>query len=126
DYTLTTGDLTRRRTALRAAWRTQSARTYGYSISPEDGVIVGGTVEVVDRALGSSADATTLTVDARAFLRGAARHHVVALRAAAGRSTGDPIVGRTFVLGGAATNGSVIDFGSGATSLLRGFASNSF
>jgi outer membrane protein assembly factor BamA len=126
DYTLIDREITRRRTALRAAWETRTARTYGYSISPEEGVIVGGTVELVDRALGSSADATTITVDARAFLPAFGRHHVVAARFAGGRSTGDPVVGRTFVLGGAASDASVIDFGSGAASLLRGFDSNSF
>jgi Tol biopolymer transport system component len=126
DYTLADRDFTRTRSALRAAWRTQTARTYGYSISPEDGVTVGGTAEVVDRALGASADATTFTVDARAFLPAFARHHVLAARFAGGRSTGDPVVGRTFVLGGAAPDTSVIDFGSGAASLLRGFESNSF
>ena len=126
DYTLTSGDFTRARTAVRAAWQTRTARTYGYSISPEDGVLVGGTIEVVDRALGASADATTMTVDARAFLPGLGRHHILAARVAGGRSTGDPVVGRTFVLGGPGSDASVIDFGSGAASLLRGFAANSF
>ena len=39
DYTLADDAVTSRdRTPLRAAWRTNTARTYGYSISPEDGV----------------------------------------------------------------------------------------
>jgi hypothetical protein len=126
DYTQIDGGFSRKRTAVRAGWQTRTARTYGYSISPENGVIAGVTAEVVDRALGASADAATVTVDARAFLPALARHHVVAARFAGGRSTGDPVVGRTFVLGGAAPEPSVLDFGSGAASLLRGFPSNSF
>jgi Omp85 superfamily domain/WD40-like Beta Propeller Repeat len=126
EYTLPDGTLSRDRNAIRAAWRTTTARTYGYSISQEDGIAAGATVEWVRTALGASADATTTTGDLRAYLPGLAPHHVVAARVAGGVSSGDPIVGRTFVLGGPASEISVIDFGSGAVSLLRGFASNSF
>src|SRR5207247_522960 len=92
------------RRAVRAAWATTSARTYGYSISPEDGVTIGATAEQVPRSLGSFGDATTVTVDARAYVHGVGRHHVLALRGAAGASTGDVDVQRSFHLGGALPN----------------------
>jgi hypothetical protein len=126
DYTLVDRTLERNRTALRAAWRSATARTYGYSISPEHGVVFGGTAEFVRRGLGSSDDATTVTGDVRGYVPGFFRHHVVAVRLAGGRSTGEPTVGRTFLLGGASPDLSVTDFGSGAISLLRGFGSGSF
>jgi hypothetical protein len=126
EYTLADGVLTRNRTAIRGAWTTTTAHTYGYSISPEGGFAIGGTVDVVPRALGSSADATTVTGDVRAYLPGAAPHHVVALRAAAGSSTGDATVGRTFLLGGSDVDLGVASFSSRAIGLLRGFPSNTF
>lgn len=126
EFTLVNRTFDRERTALRAAWRSNTARTYGYSISPEDGVTVGATAEFVRRALGASEDATIITGDARAYLRGARPHHVIAVRAAGGVSSGDPTVGRTFLLGGAGPDLSVTDFGNDAISLLRGFAADSF
>ncbi len=60
DYTLPDRIVSRDRTPVRAAWETVTAKTYGYSISREDGIAVGVTAELVRRALGSSADATTL------------------------------------------------------------------
>src|SRR5262249_20632498 len=126
EYTLPDRALSRDRNAIRAAWHSTTARTYGYSISPEEGISTGATVEWVRTAFGASADATTTTGDFRAYLQGLAAHHIVAARIAGGVSSGVPIVGRTFVLGGPSSEPSVIDFGSGAASLLRGFASNSF
>jgi Tol biopolymer transport system component len=125
DFTLPGGPLTRSRTALRGSWQTITARSYGYSISREDGVGVGATIEAVRRALGSDADATTYTADARAYLHGVLPHHVVALRFSGGASDGDPTVGRTFVLGGSTAAG-VADFSSRASSLLRGFPDATF
>ena len=127
DYTLPQGALSRDRSGIHLAWETASAHLYGYSISPEDGIVAGTTVELVRTAFGASADTTTATADVRAYLSGfGGRHHVIAARMAGGMSTGNPTVGRTFLLGGAASNPSVIDFGTSAMSLLRGFPSNSF
>ena len=126
DYTLPDRIVSRDRTPIRAAWETATAKTYGYSISREDGIAVGVTAELVRQALGSSADATTLTGDVRANLRGLAPHHVIAVRVAGGASTGDPTVGRTFLLGGAFPGNDVVNFGSSAFSLLRGFTPDTF
>jgi hypothetical protein len=126
DYTLPDRTFSRNRTAVRAAWATSTAHTYGFSISPEHGVTGGATIEVVRRALGSFADATTITGDLRAYLPSFDPHHVIAIRLAGGGSTGDPTIGRTFLLGGASPNPSVVSFGSGAIRLLRGFGPNTF
>jgi hypothetical protein len=126
DYMTGGSTFSRDRTPLRLSWETLTGRTYGYSISPEDGVALGATTEVVRRALGSFADATTTTADARAYLPGLAPHHVVALRVAGGASIGDPTVGRTFLLGGDFPGASVVDLSSDAFSLLRGFEPNTF
>ena len=114
------------RTGLRAAWRMTTAHTYGYSISPERGVNFGATAETVRRAFGASADADAWTADTRLYLPSVSRHHVVALRVAGGASFGDANLRRTFHLGGALPNVPVIDFGSNAISLLRGFGSDTF
>jgi hypothetical protein len=126
DYTLSGGAYSRERTAIRAAWQTNTARSYGYSISHEDGITVGVTAEMARRALGSFADATTTTADGRAYLRGLAPHHVFAVRVAGGASHGDATVGRVFLLGGPSPGTGVVDFDSDAFSLLRGFSADSF
>jgi outer membrane protein assembly factor BamA len=126
DGTLGVSAFSRERTPLRASWQTVTARTYGYSISPEDGLAVGAATEIVRRDLGSFADATTTTGDARAYLPGLAPHHVIALRLAGGASIGTAAAGRTFLLGGDSPGDGVVDFGSSAFALLRGFDPNSF
>jgi hypothetical protein len=124
--TTASGEQSLDRAAARFAWSFRSAHQFGRSISFERGVVAGVTTELVRRALGSTADATTMTADARVYGPGLARHHVLAVRAAGGATTGDRAVGRTFFLGGAGSNGSPIDFGAGAISLLRGFQTDAF
>ncbi|HWF83592.1 MAG TPA: hypothetical protein VG222_02025 [Vicinamibacterales bacterium] len=126
EFSLTDRTLTRNRAAVRAAWSMSTAHTYGYSISPEQGVTLGVTTEMVRRALGAFGDATTLTADARVYLPALSRHHVLAIRAAGGTSTGNVAMQRTFHLGGAGPNLTPLDFGSDAMSLLRGFAVDTF
>ena len=117
---------TTRRAAIRAGWGLNSARTYGYSISPEGGITVGATTELARQALGSSGDATTVTADGRMYLPLGRDHQVLAVRLAGGFSTGDAQAQRTFVLGGAQPNVATLDFGDSAISLLRGFPPDSF
>jgi hypothetical protein len=126
DFSLPTLAVTLNRTAARAAWSTNTAHTYGYSVSPEAGATIGVTSELVRHALGAFADATTVTADARVYLPSAGAHHVFALRMAGGTSTGDVNMRRTFHLGGAGPNGDVLDFGRNAASLLRGFGADTF
>ena len=126
EYTLPSQRLSRTRAAIRTGWLSSSARTYGYSISPEDGITASATLELVRRSLGAFADANVATADVRAYLRGFVSHHVAAVRVAAAASTGDATAGRTFLLGGAAANAGGLDFGGHAISLLRGFATDTF
>ncbi len=126
DYSLATRAVSLNRSAARFAWETSDAHTYGYSVSPEGGFTAGATAELVRAALGAFADATTLTADARAYLPGIAQHQVLAIRAAAGRSTGNPSAEDVFFLGGGGPNASPIDFNREALDLLRGFPGDSF
>jgi hypothetical protein len=96
-----------------------SSKQYGYSISPEDGIEAGGTVEIARRGFGARSDTTTVTADVRGYLPGLRRHHVLALRAATGLASGDDDARQSFSLGAVSASPSVIDFGSGALALMR-------
>jgi hypothetical protein len=123
-YTFADHDESRIRNAFRLGWAVSTARTFGYSISQEQGASIGAGAEVATVA-DTAASATSLTLDARGYLPGVASHHVVAVRAAAGWSDGDRLGRRIFHLGGNSSR-DVIDFGYQAISLLRGFPSDSF
>jgi hypothetical protein len=112
--------------SARFAAEASTAKLFGYSISPEDGLTAGVTTEIARRSLGSPADATTSTADLRGYLPGLGRHHVIALRASAGIASGDGPVRQWFTLGGARASSSVMDFGSGALGLLRGYPVDAF
>jgi hypothetical protein len=114
------------RNAVRLAWSFNSAKVYGYSISPEQGVTIGVTGEMVRRALGADASANATTVDARSYLRLGGRHAILAARVAAGAAWGDQGTARVFYLGGAGPNTNPADFGSDALNLLRGVDQNAF
>ena len=106
--------------SARFAFAHDTSRRYGYSISREHGVNVGATFELTRRALGGVADADTTTVDARAYLPGLERHHVVAVRTTAANAAGDNAARQSFELGVVAASPSVIDFASDAVGLFRG------
>jgi dipeptidyl aminopeptidase/acylaminoacyl peptidase len=108
------------RRAVRGGWSFTTARSYGYSISPEDGFTVGGALEATREAFGSSGDATTITVQARGYPSFGLPHAVLATRAAFAGSWGDAVVARRFGIGGvsAETPG---NFGRDAVGLLRGY-----
>jgi hypothetical protein len=120
EYRLPDGDRTTTLVSSRLAMAHDTTRRYGYSISREHGLNVGATLELARRALGSDANATTGTVDLRAYLPGWAIHHVVAARVAGGLSKGSDRARQTFRLGAVAASPSVIDFGSNALGLFRG------
>jgi Tol biopolymer transport system component len=109
-----------RRRAVRAGWRYDSAKTYGYSISDEEGRSLLVTSEWTRRALGSSGDAGAFTVDARAYLRTFRRHDVIAARAALASAWGDDSVRRVFSASGAGPQTGAFEFGRDAIGLLRG------
>jgi surface antigen Omp85-like protein len=108
------------RSGLRTSWTLFTARQYGYSISPEDGIGLGVSGEFFLPAFGSDGRADAFTADSRAYIS-LPRQSVVALRLAGAASSGDPGLRREFRLGGSDGNAALGVFGSDAISLLRGF-----
>jgi Tol biopolymer transport system component len=121
--TLTLGDrdLHGKRNALRVGWAINTAKTYGRSISGEDGVAAGITSEQVRTAFGADGNADAFTAELRGFLRPGDGHAVLAARAGYGVATGDVNVRRQFYLGGTSQAGALLNFGSDAFRMLRGF-----
>ena len=116
------GEPTRRyRNAFRAAWTINTALRYGRSISPEDGVAAGVTSEQVRTAFGADGNADAFTAEARGYWRPGRSHAVLAARAGYGTASGDAGVRRLFFLGGTTTAGSLVNFGSDALGMVRGF-----
>lgn len=126
--TLKAGQVSRdaNRHGIRLGYAFSNAKLYGYSISREQGLSIGLTGEFVRRALGADGNADALTAEIRAYPRAGGSHRVLSLRAGIGTSRGDDIVRRQFHLGGSEASTSLLDFGSGALSMLRGFEDDSF
>lgn len=111
----------RRRGAARLAWNVSNAKSFGYSISAEQGGAVQVTTEWTRRALGADGDSGAITGEARGYLRAFPRHGVVAGRVGAATSWGDEPMRRVFSAAGAGPQNGGFDFGVGAVGLLRGF-----
>jgi hypothetical protein len=109
------------RRALRDGYAFTSARTYGYSISQEQGWSVTATQEVALRGLGSAGDATSVVADLRAYPRIWPRHAVLAGRLAAATSWGDDDARRSFAAAGNGPQNGGFRFESDAIALVRGF-----
>lgn len=112
------------RRSLRLAYQFGTARRYGYSITQQDGIVAGLTSEITRAALGSDADATTVTADIRAYPRVGGRHRVLAVRGAFAASFGDRDGRRVLGAGGTSAPGTTITFGRDAIALARGFATD--
>jgi Tol biopolymer transport system component len=109
------------RHALRGGWTFQSARSYGYSISREDGSSISLSIEGTLGALGSDADAGAAVLDLRHYLRAAPRHGVIAARVAGAATWGDSKSRRVFSAAGSGPQGVAVEFGADAVGLLRAF-----
>jgi hypothetical protein len=121
--TLSVGTVSSRRSrpALRSAWAINTGKEYGWSISTEDGLAAAFTSEQVRAAFGADGNADAFTGEVRAYWRPGRGHSVLAARAGYGSSSGDDSVRRRFFLGGSMPAGPLIDFGSDAFRMLRGF-----
>jgi len=119
--TVTGAQPPRYRNAFRAAWAINTARTYGRSISAEDGIAAAVTSEQVRTAFGADGNADAFTAELRSYLRPVGGHAVLAARGGYGAATGDASVRRQFYLGGTSSAGSLLDFGSNEFRMLRGF-----
>lgn len=113
-------DGTRQRGALRFGWNVSNAKSFGYSISAEEGGAVTLTSEWTRRGLGADGNAASVTAEARGYLRALPRHGVLAVRGAAATAWGDGPMRRIFSAAGAGPQGGGFDFGVGAVGLLRG------
>jgi outer membrane protein insertion porin family len=87
----------------RISYLFNSARQYGFSISPEEGRTLAAGYERFDHSLGSDLEIHKYTADWHEYLSLPAKHHVLAVRAFAGSSTGADALSlpqRVFQLGG--------------------------
>jgi hypothetical protein len=110
------------RSAVQLGWIFSTAKSFGYSISAEQGGSAGVTAELTRRALGADGDGGAATADVRVYSRAVPRHGVVAARAAGATSWGERPVRRVFNAAGPGPQSTGFDFGSGAIGLLRGFS----
>jgi outer membrane protein assembly factor BamA len=105
---------------MRAGWLLNAARSFGYSISTEEGWTASVATEFTREALGADGDGGSTTIDLRAYVPAAPRHGVIALRAAAASAWGDDRVRRIFSASGNGPQPGGLRFGSDAIGLLRG------
>jgi Omp85 superfamily domain/WD40-like Beta Propeller Repeat len=111
-------DIVRR--AVRGGWRVNAARSYGYSVSLEDGWSAAATTELAREAFGSDGDAGAATIDIRGYVPVVPRHGVLAVRAAGASTWGDAGARRVFSASGHGPQPGGFRFGSDAIGLLRG------
>lgn len=95
---------------LRAGGAINTARTFGFSISPENGVTARFDYENLSRALGSDRALQQFRVDTRGYLalpyrRSPLGRHVLAARLAAGQVSGDYVLQRELRVGGTGIGG---------------------
>jgi hypothetical protein len=107
--------------SMRGGWLHDTRRTFGYSISAEEGVAIEAAAETSRTAFGSDADGGAAIVDARAFHRLFGAHTVVAARAALASSWGPAGSRRIFSAAGPGPSVLVFDFGRDTIGLIRGF-----
>ena len=108
------------RRAVRTGWLIDAARSFGYSVSDEEGWSAGTTLELTREALGADGDAGAATADVRGYVRFGPRHAVFAARAAAATTWGDERVRRLFSASGHGPQGRDFMFESDAIGMIRG------
>jgi Tol biopolymer transport system component len=108
------------RLSVRSGLSFDTARMYGYSISPEEGGRIKATVESTRSPSLSGLSAAAATIDGRYYLRAWPRHAAIALRGAAAGAWGDAPLRRLFSASGNDPQLGGFTFGSGAIGLIRG------
>jgi Tol biopolymer transport system component len=111
--------------SARASYLFNNSRTYGFSISPEDGRTVELGYERLDRSLGSDFNVSKYTADWHEYIDFFWKHHVLLARAFYGTSSGDVIPQRAFQLGGDNPGNSTIPVDNPSI-YLRGYPVNAF
>ena len=106
--------------ALRGGVTFDSARMFGYSISPEEGGRLGVTLESARAGALDGPASFSAVADGRYYRRAWPRHAAIALRAAAAGSWGDEDARRVFSAAGSDAQGGGFRFGTDAIGLIRG------
>ena len=114
-------DVTVARRSLRSGYAFSSVRTYGYSISPEEGLSGTATAEWIAAGLGSDGNAGSVVADLRGYRRALVPHGVVAGRLASAHAWGDQRVRRDFTAAGDGPQRGGFLFDADAIGLMRGF-----
>lgn len=109
-----------RRGSIRTGIALDSARMFGYSISPEEGGRISATLESTRSGSSDGASSLSATIDARHYLRAGPRHAALAVRGAAAASWGDEAIRRVFSASGNGPQSGGFRFGSDAIGLIRG------
>jgi hypothetical protein len=110
------------RRGVRGGWLMNDSRSYGYSISREDGWTATLTTELMREALGADGDGQAATFDVRGYVPVVPRHAVIAVRVAGAAAWGDTGARRDFSASGNGPQTLGFDFGTDAIGLLRGVA----
>jgi Tol biopolymer transport system component len=109
----------------RASYKYNSAKQYGFSISPENGRTMELGYEQLDKSLGSDFEVKKYTIDWHEYINFPWPHHVLLARGFAGTSSGDVVPQRAFQLGGDNPGDITIPVDQEAV-YLRGYPVNEF
>ena len=112
-------------TSGRASYLFNNAKTYGYSISPEDGRNIELGYEQLDKKIGSDFNLKKYSVDWHEYIDFPFDHHVLLLRGYTGKSSGDVVVQRAFQLGGDNPGDMTINVNDNNV-YLRGYPANEY
>jgi Tol biopolymer transport system component len=110
---------------LQTAWTLSSARSYPMSISPSEGARLRVAWLHEAESLGSDVSLDKATLDARGYQRVFGERDVLALRAGAGNTWGEPEFERSFAVGGF-PDASLFDIVRTNEAVLRGYPDNAF
>ena len=109
----------------RASYRFNSAKEYGFSISPEGGRTIELGYERLDKWLGSDFKVSKYTADWHEYIDFPFAHHVLLARGFVGASDGDILPQRAFQLGGDNPGNVTIPIDDESV-YLRGYPVNEF
>jgi len=109
----------------RLSYLYNNAQRYDFSISPEDGQTIELGYERFDTSLGGDFEFDKYTADLHEYLNFPWKHHVLAIRAFGGISTGRPLPQGAFALGGDSPGDVTLAVGDQSV-YLRGYPENAF
>lgn len=111
--------------SARVSYLFNNAKSYGYSISPEDGRNIELGYEQLDKKIGSDFKLKKYSVDWHEYIDLPYPHQVLLLRGYAGKSSGDVIAQRAFQLGGVGPGDLTLNINDDYV-YLRGYPINTY